>query len=340
MRTAVSKAFKSFSTKFEGYLTYMYGDVKNLVTTGMGNLIDPISTARNLPWVNSDGSAASFQQITDAWNAVKARTDLASKGGKAYESVTSIRLTEAGIDQLIQSRLASNEKTLRGTYPDYDSWPADAQLALLSMAWAMGPAFKFPSFTKAIKKSPPDFTTAAAQCKMDETGNAGLKPRNVANKKLFLNAAAVLANGANPDTLYYPDDVPVGTTTHAPASTTTHARTTTAAPEQTTTHEAAAHETTQAPEQGTTEAPAGAAAPSKSTTYPPRAPRPHLLRPPRIARRRRKRQDTPRPRRPGARPPRRPALRRSQPVRSPSRSIPPTQRRSFPIRSRSQATRS
>ncbi len=102
MRDSVSKAFKSFNTKFEGYLTYMYGDVKNLVTTGMGNLVDPIGQALSLPWVNSDGSPASQQQITDAWNAVKARTDLNQKGGRAYASVTTIRLTDAGIDRLIQ----------------------------------------------------------------------------------------------------------------------------------------------------------------------------------------------------------------------------------------------
>ena len=275
MRNSVSSAFKSFNTKFEGYLTFMYADVKNLVTTGMGNLIDPIGTSLSLPWVNSDGSPASQQQITDAWNAVKARTDLTQKGGKAYKSVTTIRLTDEGIDQLIQRRLKSNESTLRSTYPGYDSWPADAQLAVLSMAWAMGPAFKFGTFKKQVNGDPPDFAAAATSSHMNDAGNPGLVPRNAANKKLFENAAAVLKNKADPDKLYYPGDVPASTasttTTAAPAATTTAApaTTTTAAPATTTTAASApATTTTAAPATTTTAAPATTttAAPATTTT--------------------------------------------------------------------------
>src|SRR5215469_10503422 len=206
MRQAVRDNFKSFNTKFEGYLDFMYGDVKNLVTTGMGNLIDPIGQALSLPWVNADGSPASQQQITDAWNAVKARTDLNQKGGRAYKSVTSIRLTDDGINQLFMSRADSNEKYLKKTYPGFDNWPADAQLALHSMAWAMGPAFKFPTFKADVNADPPDFAKAAIDSHMNAAGNPGLVPRNAANKKLFENAAAVLKYNADPDKLYYPGD--------------------------------------------------------------------------------------------------------------------------------------
>jgi GH24 family phage-related lysozyme (muramidase) len=275
MRDSVSSAFKSFNTKFEGYLTFMYADVKNLVTTGMGNLIDPIGAALSLPWVNSDGSPASQQQISDAWNAVKARSDLTQKGGKAYKSITTIRLTDEGIDQLIQRRLKSNESTLRSNYPGYDSWPADAQMAVLSMAWAMGPAFKFGTFKKQVNGDPPDFAAAATSSHMNDAGNPGLVPRNAANKKLFENAAAVLKNKADPDKLYYPGDVPTSaasTTTAAPATTTTAApaTTTTAAPATTTTA-APATTTTAAPATTTTAAPATTttAAPATTTTAAP-----------------------------------------------------------------------
>jgi GH24 family phage-related lysozyme (muramidase) len=211
MRDSVAQAFRSFSVKFEGYLKFMYQDVKNLVTTGMGNLIDPIGQALSLPWVNADGSPCSQQEISDAWHAVKARTDLAQRGGGHYESVTSIRLTDEGIDKVIQSRLKSNEAVLRQRYPDYENWPADAQLGILSMSWAMGPAFKFPKFMGHVNASPPDFTTAADDSHMSTEGNGGsLVHRNEANRQLFLNAAAVIANGADPSALYYPNPVPAG----------------------------------------------------------------------------------------------------------------------------------
>ena len=206
MRDSVSRPSKSFSTKFGGYLRAYMVSVKNIITTGMGNLVDPVGQATGLPWVNSDGSAATQAQITAAWNAVKARTDLNQKGGKAYASVTTIRLTDAGIDQLIQSRLQSNETILKKNYPGFDNWPADAaSWPIHSMAWAMGPAFKFPKFAKDVNADPPDFTSAATDGQMNATGNRGLVPRNTANNKLFLNAAtAVLKNKADPDKLYYP----------------------------------------------------------------------------------------------------------------------------------------
>ena len=60
-------------------------------------------------------------------------------------------------------------------FQKFDEWPADAQLALHSMAWAMGSAFaargKWPHFRAACAKM--DFDLAADNCKMSEAGNPG-----------------------------------------------------------------------------------------------------------------------------------------------------------------------
>jgi hypothetical protein len=71
----------------------------------------------------------------------------------------------------------------------FDEWPADVQLGIHSMAWAMGAGFmrKFPKFTDACKAC--DWKRAAVECRMNTVNNPGLVPRNVANKKLFLTAA-------------------------------------------------------------------------------------------------------------------------------------------------------
>ena len=45
MRPSVFAAFPGFITRFEGRLPFMYLDTKGLVTTGVGNLIDPLVPA-------------------------------------------------------------------------------------------------------------------------------------------------------------------------------------------------------------------------------------------------------------------------------------------------------
>lgn len=207
MHPSVAAIFRTFSTKFEGYLPYMYLDIKGLVTTGMGNLIDPIGAALGLPWKRPDGSLASQDEIRAAWNLVKSRIDLAPKYGTAFAGLTRLRLDKDGIEQLIARKLRENEAYLRRRFRGYDRWPADAQLGLHSMAWAMGPGFHFPAFDAAVNREPPDFLAAATASHMNETGNAGLIPRNRANVVLFTNAARVLESGADPSALYWPGEV-------------------------------------------------------------------------------------------------------------------------------------
>jgi hypothetical protein len=187
----------------------MYLDIKGLVTVGVGNLIDPVSAAQGLPFrFKNTGSPATQDQITSEWTALKSNTALATKGYLVCGPLTQLELSDDDIDSLILSRLTQNENFLKRQpwFQSYDTWPADAQLGLLSMAWAMGPAGPggFPHFRAACQSL--DFNTAAAQCKMDETGNPGLIPRNQANRTLFSNAAVVVANGAGFQSanLYYP----------------------------------------------------------------------------------------------------------------------------------------
>lgn len=198
MRAAVAAAYRSFTTQFEGSLSFMYLDALGLVTTGIGNLIDPESAAAGLPWLHADGTRASSADISAEWNTIKNLQDMKSYGGGTFRSYTSLHLDAAGLDALFNSKSAANEATLRKAFPKWDSFPADAQLGILSMAWAMGAGFtaSFPHFTAAANAG--DWQTAAAECQMAPT--PGIAPRNAANLHLFQNAAA----GGNPATLYYP----------------------------------------------------------------------------------------------------------------------------------------
>lgn len=219
MYQSVQDAFVDFSTQFEGKVHFMYLDIKGLVTVGIGNLIDPVDAALNLPFVHkSDGSPASQDEIQTEWNTLKSQPDLAQKGYKACAPLTNLMLTDDSIAQLVTAKLNQFASTLQSTseFSTMDSWPADAQLGLLSMAWAMGPAFgsSWPKFRAACAAS--DWSTAAANCRMSETGNPGLKPRNDADVLLFNNAAAVQTGGLDFSVLHWPSSV--ATPTPAPAN--------------------------------------------------------------------------------------------------------------------------
>lgn len=215
MHPKLLSAFVPFSTKFEGSVPFMYLDILGLVTTGIGNLIDPIGAALDLPWLKQDGTLANRAEVAAEWMNVKARQDMKMRGGMAYGSITKLRLDAAGIAEVVYRKAKQNENELIRRFPDFESWPVDAQLATHSMAWACGPAFRFPKLAAALLQR--DFRTAAAECHMNTDGsdgipntrddNRGLVPRNVANEVLYRNAAFVLGAHLDPNELFYPSDL-------------------------------------------------------------------------------------------------------------------------------------
>lgn len=202
MKQSVRDAFVWFTSPLEGVVHFMYLDVKGLVTTAIGILIDPSAVALTLPWFRPDGIPASQAEIAKEWIYVKSRQDLKLQGGMAYGRITKLRLTDNGIKNTVNRKLDSMDSTLNNRFPNYDEWPADAQLATLSVAWACGPMFNFPKLAAALREC--DFATAAIECKISEVGNPGIKPRNKANKLLYQNAAYVWDNAVDTEPLYYP----------------------------------------------------------------------------------------------------------------------------------------
>jgi GH24 family phage-related lysozyme (muramidase) len=209
---SVQAAFHGFTVALEAELPYLYLDILGYVTTGDGNLADPVSVALAMPWKNADGSAASAAQITAAWNAVDAeRSDpkgqrqssgLATHYGQAFEGVTTIRLTQSDLADLFQGQLASDEASLRHYFPGWDSLPADGQMGILSMSWAMGTGHfgtDFGTFTAAVNAG--DWATADAHSAFR---GAGVARRIAANHVMFQNAAQVVQQGLDPAVLYYP----------------------------------------------------------------------------------------------------------------------------------------
>lgn len=216
MRQMVRDNFKAFSEPLEGKVLWMYTDSLGLVSIGVGNLIDPIDLARTLPslgapYINKDtGAEGTDSEIQTDWNQVKT----AAANWQAAESMTALRITEQGCEQLVLNKAAEFEgyltthaddpETLVKAFADFGNWPADAQIALMSMAWAMGPAFadggRWPSFRAACEAE--DWLAAAANCNMS---NAWLIRRNAVNRGAFRNAAwAVTQDDFDPEVLWLP----------------------------------------------------------------------------------------------------------------------------------------
>ena len=81
MRKSVEEAWIGFSTRFEGRIQWMYLDILGLVTTGIGNLIDPKPAALSLPWRHvGTYERATVGEISVEWDMMKSRKGLAQTG--------------------------------------------------------------------------------------------------------------------------------------------------------------------------------------------------------------------------------------------------------------------
>jgi hypothetical protein len=217
MWDSVKSAFWNFTANFEGATTghvgvpFMYQDTKRLITTGIGNNLDvgpgihPSPTVTQaaliLPWLKADGTSASQADIANEWLRIRNSNFNPANGGLQYGKIATLHLSDAAIQNLVADKLKNNEAILISRFPGYPTWPADAQLGLLSWAWGVGPSAVYPMFTAALNATPPKFAIAAVQSAMRNSR------RDPINQQLFLNAADVIAKGADPTKLYFPGSV-------------------------------------------------------------------------------------------------------------------------------------
>jgi GH24 family phage-related lysozyme (muramidase) len=220
VRPAARDAFWAFSVKHEGLVLTPYLDILGLVTVGVGNLIDPLSQALHLPFLHrGNGMPATKADITADWLKLKGqacgryqadtrcgwtpdKVCLAHKGWVAAAQVTGLYLPEDSVRWLVDKKLAENVERLRDRYPAWDTFPADAQLAIAGMAWAMGPGYRFPMFDTAVNHG--EWAIAAIESKMTERGNPGIIRRNVDHRHMLLNAHRVDKDGLDRDTVFWP----------------------------------------------------------------------------------------------------------------------------------------
>jgi hypothetical protein len=231
VRAVVPAKFLDFTTKHEGDAEdaggfYFYLDVDGWVTIGLGNKVDPLRDAMGLDYVWPDGTGVHWSDVARAWGAVKMRQDLRKKGGGPtgpFPALTKIRATRESIAKRVHATLLDFDRKLIGYFPEWETWPADAQLGCLSMAWAMGPHFPrtWPKFSAACRaRNWADYETietpnglevvltktcaagnASASKEELERQNPSFRDRNARNVAFFESAAFAEAAGNFEDVL-------------------------------------------------------------------------------------------------------------------------------------------
>ncbi len=223
MKHAVRDAWFEFNVGLEGWVDHFYADVKGLITIGMGNLVDPVVYATQLPMRRADDTLATKDDIITDWFTVSraccgdyrdprkcawsgtGKTCMAHRGFKAAAKVVKLHLPEADIKRLVHRKLDQMAVHLNARFKDLDDYPADCQMGIFSMAWAAGPAFRFPLFEAHLRAR--DFHACVQECGLREDNNPGVVDRNKHNRTLFQNAARVVKDGLDPDVLYWPKDL-------------------------------------------------------------------------------------------------------------------------------------
>lgn len=203
MHAPVSAIFPAFTKPLEGDVLWPYLDLLGLVTTGYGCLVDPASMMDGIPW-KIGGQLAPADEVRRQWTLLKARQDLKNLHFRYAAEITTIRITEDDASALLVRRMTSTEQTLQTFFPSWDDFPADAQLACMSMAWACGAAYAkiFTHFAAFANQH--DWANAAACAQIKAQGNPGIVPRNAQDVLCLTNAQRVTERNLDPSVLYWP----------------------------------------------------------------------------------------------------------------------------------------
>jgi hypothetical protein len=219
--------FWDFTAPLEGEEVYHMFMVQDLqVATGMGITFgkqEGLPAARACSWAYKLGHPRQNQpcdrgDIENDYNTVLSMTAEGSKGGgnrQVWKDATVCRINPDSLRTQVSRKLDSNINTLKTTYSkffrDFESYPADAQLALASVGWAVGPNFPL-TWHKLSDASlnqrwdgdeiPPKWI-ASKQCLFGHPIGTQIT-RMQHQVTMFKNAASVQAGGGFPNQLYWP----------------------------------------------------------------------------------------------------------------------------------------
>ena len=179
--TAVSR-----TKGFEAFCEHFYLDTAGNVTVGYGRMLPNAAATAGLSLSKADGITASAQEKSAEWIAIKAQP--VGKPASWYKKHCTLTISEVDASALLEADLKTAIGYLSGKFADLDSYPEDAQDALLDLIFNIGTgnftAAKWPGLFAAVKAK--DWKNAANQSNRPQVSAT----RNAAIKQLFLNAVA------------------------------------------------------------------------------------------------------------------------------------------------------
>lgn len=215
MSDVVRDAFLEFTGPLEGAgVPCLYNDVRGITTIAWGNAVFSAAEAVALPLMHPGGVPATAAEKVAAYQAVNSNRIADVQGWTYAAKLTTLRLTRDGMAAMAMRKFDANETALMRRCATWGVMPACARLAIHSLAWACGAGAHFPRLFSALDVH--DYEHAAVEIHMNEwtkspsgatIKNAGLVPRNVANKILMRNAAKVEAYHLDPDYINWKADL-------------------------------------------------------------------------------------------------------------------------------------
>ena len=153
----------------EGCIPHMYLDTVGKVTVAVGQMLPTAAEAERLTFIRRDnGNQATDAEIRQDFEAVARQT--AGRVAAAYKQFTQLDMPEDAINALLDARIEGFEAGLRRDFSDYDSYPDEAKLGLMDMAFNLGGtglkkyAKMKAALEKAVKsKAKEDWETAAKE---------------------------------------------------------------------------------------------------------------------------------------------------------------------------------
>jgi hypothetical protein len=139
----------------ELYVPYMYKDLNDNVTVGIGTHLENAQQAKNLPFVDrGTNQSVHDNHKINAFNKVTNSPISGQAGARAFKPLTSIVISEADAVMIAEGDLRGFIGILRHrtNFPEFDTYPEMAKMGLLDMAYTLG--------VEGTKKEYPNFTTA------------------------------------------------------------------------------------------------------------------------------------------------------------------------------------
>lgn len=185
--------------RFEGRVNHLYLDCSGNVTAGTGHMVcmhdaKIPESALALPfYIRGLARPASRDEIANEIKSIQAQKFGKKIGSEYYRQFTALELKDAGMDVLETQDINGKLSILRRDFPDYDSYPLPARLAMmdiqLNITHRLPEEKGFPMLTIDIRNR--NWLAASASDKCHRREDQVGKERNDWTRDMFLEAAKI-----------------------------------------------------------------------------------------------------------------------------------------------------